>query len=163
MKILLVKFEYLYIQYAWISIMKKQNSNQNGKVEKTVVLVKTFDHYHHKFQLLQLSCKIAKECELKFSSKLNHGYLDSAVWKALYNFKIKRALEVRHNQFFFQNIQNNEIFEIFKMFKNHDWINFYHKKSVVLGLLVLFSTGNTFFGQIWSKNSNYQFKLKFCT
>ena len=60
-KILLVKLKYLYIQYAWISIMKKQNSNQNGKVEKMVVLVKTFDHYHHKFQLFQLSCKIVKE------------------------------------------------------------------------------------------------------
>ena len=33
-KILLVKLKYLYIQYAWISIMKKQNSNQNGKVKK---------------------------------------------------------------------------------------------------------------------------------
>ena len=41
-----------------------------------------------------------------------------AVWKALYDFKIKRAQEARHNQFFFQNVQNNEIFEIFKMFKN---------------------------------------------
>ena len=27
---------------------KKQNSNQNGKVEKMMVLVKTFDHYHGK-------------------------------------------------------------------------------------------------------------------
>ena len=59
----LVKLRYLYIQYTWISIVKKQNSNQNGKVEKMVVLVKTFDHYHHKFQLFQLSCKIVKEFE----------------------------------------------------------------------------------------------------
>ena len=29
--------------------MKKQNSNQNVKVEKMVVFVKTFDYYHHKF------------------------------------------------------------------------------------------------------------------
>ena len=43
--------------------MKKQNSNQNVKVGKMVVLVKAFDHYHHKFQLLQLSYKIVKECE----------------------------------------------------------------------------------------------------
>ena len=54
-KILLLKLKYLYIQYAWISIMKKQNSNQIIKVEKIVVLVKTFDHYHHKFQFFQLS------------------------------------------------------------------------------------------------------------
>ena len=40
--------------------MKKQNSNQKGKVEKMVVLVKTFDHYHHKFQLFQLFFKIVK-------------------------------------------------------------------------------------------------------
>ena len=43
--------------------MKKQNSRQNGEVEKMVVLVKTFDHYYHKFQLFQLSCKIVKEFE----------------------------------------------------------------------------------------------------
>ena len=54
----------LYIQYAWILIIKKKkNSNQNGKVEKMVVLVKTFDHYHHQFQLFELSCKIVKEFE----------------------------------------------------------------------------------------------------
>ena len=29
--------------------MKKQNSNQNEKVEKMVVLVKTFNNYHRKF------------------------------------------------------------------------------------------------------------------
>ena len=63
-KILLIKLQYLYIQYAWISIMKKHFSNQNGKVEKMVVLVKTFDHYHHhNFQLFHLSCKIVKEFE----------------------------------------------------------------------------------------------------
>ena len=49
----------------------------------------------------------------------NHGYMQIAVWKGLYNFKIKRAQEARHNHFFFQNVQNNHIFEIFKMFKNN--------------------------------------------
>ena len=29
--------------------MKKQNSNQNVKIEKMVVSVKTFDYYNHKF------------------------------------------------------------------------------------------------------------------
>ena len=48
-KILLVKLKYLYTQYAWISIMKKENSNQNMKVEKMMVYVKTLDRYHHKF------------------------------------------------------------------------------------------------------------------
>ena len=43
--------------------MKKQNSKQNGKVGKMVVLAKTFYHYHHKFQLFQLSCKTVKESD----------------------------------------------------------------------------------------------------
>ena len=43
--------------------MKKQTSNQNEKVEKMVVLFKTADHNHHKFQLFQVSCKIVKEFE----------------------------------------------------------------------------------------------------
>ena len=80
-KILLVKLKWLFIQYAWISIMKKQNSNQNVKVGKMVVLVKFRLKFNHGFT--------------------NHGYLHSAVWKALHNVKIKRAHEGRHNQFFF--------------------------------------------------------------
>ena len=55
--------KYLYIHYAWISIMKKQNNNQNGNVTKMVLPVKTFEDYHHKFQLSQLSCQIVKEFE----------------------------------------------------------------------------------------------------
>ena len=78
-KILLVNLKKLYIQYAWISIMKKQNNKQNVKVGKMVVLVKAFDHYHYKFQLFQLS---------KFNHDFtNLGYLHSAVWKALHNVK----------------------------------------------------------------------------
>ena len=45
--------------------MKKQNSNQDGKIQKMMVLVKTFAQYHHKFQLFQLSCKIVKEFEIE--------------------------------------------------------------------------------------------------
>ena len=41
-EILLVKLKNLYIQFAWISIMKKQNSKQNVKVEKMAVFVKNF-------------------------------------------------------------------------------------------------------------------------
>ena len=40
-KILLPKLRKLYIQYASISIMKKQNSDQKVKFEKIVVFVKT--------------------------------------------------------------------------------------------------------------------------
>ena len=63
---LLVKLKYLYIQYAWIRIMKKQNSNQNVKIEKMVAFVKTFEYYHHKFDfgnIFQLSCKTVEEFE----------------------------------------------------------------------------------------------------
>ena len=48
-KTLLVKLKNLYIQFAWILIKKKQNSNQNVKVEKMVVFVKTFVHNHLMF------------------------------------------------------------------------------------------------------------------
>ena len=41
------------------------------------------------------------------------------VWKALFNFKIKRAQEAIQNQFFFQIVQDNETFKVFKMFKNN--------------------------------------------
>ena len=64
-KILLFKLKYLYIPHAWLSIKKSKNSNQNVKVEKMVVLVKTFDYYHHKFQLLKLLCKVVKEFEIE--------------------------------------------------------------------------------------------------
>ena len=43
--------------------MQKQNSSQNGKFGKMLVLVKTFDHYHYKFQLFQLSYNIEKDFE----------------------------------------------------------------------------------------------------
>ena len=69
-KILLVKLKYLYLQYTWISIMEKQNSNQNGKVEKMVVFVKSFDHYDYKFQLFELSCKIVKVFETETSVEI---------------------------------------------------------------------------------------------
>ena len=57
--ILLLKLKNLYIQYAWISIMKKQNSNQNVQVKKMVMFIKTFDHYHHKFSFYNFfSCPV---------------------------------------------------------------------------------------------------------
>ena len=80
--------------------MKIQNRNQNVNVENMVVFVKTFDQYHYKFQLFQLSCKIVIEFETT-------------------QFKIKRTQEARHNQFFFQKLPSNEILEIFKVFKNN--------------------------------------------
>ena len=48
----------------------------------------------------------------------NHGCLNCATLKVLHGFQEKRAHKSRDMQFFFQNVQN-EIFKIFKMFKNN--------------------------------------------
>ena len=67
-KTLLVKLKKVYVQFAWILIKKKQNSNQNVRVEKMVVFVKTFVHNHLMFnfdfvKLFQLSSKTISEFE----------------------------------------------------------------------------------------------------
>ena len=66
--------------------------------------------------------KLLRNWKLKSRSKFNHdftnhGYLHSAIWKALYNFKIKRAQEAGDNQLLFQNVQNNEILRSSKCIK----------------------------------------------
>ena len=66
MKILLVNLKYLYI-FSMPESQSWKNRNQNVKVEKMVVLVKTFDHYHHKFQL---SCKIVKKSETEIQIEI---------------------------------------------------------------------------------------------
>ena len=67
-KTLLVKLKNVYVQFAWILIKKKQNSNQNVRVKKMVVFVKTFVHNHLMFnfdfvKLFQLSSKTISEFE----------------------------------------------------------------------------------------------------
>ena len=79
---------------------------------------------------------------------------------------IKRAQEARDNQFLFQNVQNNEIFEIFKMFKNCCWINVYYAKSKHLqfiGLLFYFPLEIPFLGKFGPKTKNCLFELKLGT
>ena len=71
------------------------------------------------FNFFNCPVKLQNNLKLKFSLKFyhdltNHGYLHNFVWKTLHHFKIKRAQLVIHNQFSFQNVQNNEIFEILK-------------------------------------------------
>ena len=59
-------------------IMKQQNSNQNVKVGKVVVFVKTFDYYHLKFNFggfLSCPVKLQKNLKLKFKWKFNHGFI----------------------------------------------------------------------------------------
>ena len=76
-----------------------------------VVLVKTFNHYRiTSFNFFSCPVKLWRDLKLKITPKFNHdftndGYLHGAIWKTLYNFKIKRAQKARHNQFFFQNVQ----------------------------------------------------------
>ena len=60
---------------------------------------------------------------------------------------------LRHNQFFFQNVQNNEIFEIFKMVKNNSWINFYYLEP--LDCLSCFQLEIPFFDKFGPKTLNY--------
>ena len=68
---------------------------------------------------------VLDDLNLKFTSKFNHGCLYCAILKAFYGFKEKIAHRARDNQFIFQNVQN-EISEIFKIFKNDRaacWVN----------------------------------------
>ena len=123
------------------------------------------------FNFSNCPVKLKRNLKLKFRSKFNHGftnhgYLRSAVWKGLYNFKIKRAQEARYNQFFFQNVQNNKIFEVFKMSKNNSWINVYYRKSKCLqslDCLFCFWLEIPFLVKFGPKTQNDQFKLKFYT
>ena len=60
---------------------------------------------------------------MKYRSEFKHGFsnrghLPMCYSKALHSFQEKRANKSRDMQFFFQNVQN-EIFKIFKMFKNN--------------------------------------------
>ena len=53
----------------------------------------------------------------------------TVLFQKLYTILRQRAQEARDNQFLFQNVQNNEIYEIFKMFKNNSWIKVYDRKN----------------------------------
>ena len=90
----------------------------------------------------------------------------TVVWKALYNFKIKRAQEARHNQFFFQNIQNNEILRSSKFVETTVELTFTTQNANTCSPWTTCSVFNwkyLFLGKFGPKIQNYQFKLKFCT
>ena len=90
---------------------------ENVKGEKMVEFVKAFDHYHHKF--FSSLVKLQNDLNLKFRSKFNHGFTNHGYvhCATLKSFMAKIAHEARDNQFLFQNVQD-EIFEVFKTFKN---------------------------------------------
>ena len=78
-------------------------------------------------------------------------------------YTIKRAQEARQNQFLFQNVQNNEIFEIFKIFKNIFKVKFDTKTdsnmqhSMLVSILSVLDSKATLFGKFGPKNRNCQF------
>ena len=78
-------------------------------------------------------------------------------------YTIKRAQEARQNQFFFQNVQNNEIFEIFRIFKNIFKVKFDTKTdsnmqhSMLVSILSVLDSKATLFGKFGPKNRNCQF------
>ena len=92
--------------------------------------------------------------KLKFRSKFNHGfishgYLSSAIWKALYSFKIKRAQEARHNKFF------SQMFKVMKSLRS----------SKCLTVELTFTTQKAYACSTWTACSvfdwNYLFWLNF--
>ena len=67
-------------------------------------------------------------------------FLPPVPFSILNRVTVKRAQEARDNQFFFESVQNNEIFEIIKIFKNNRWTIAYYTKSkclLFIGLIVL--------------------------
>ena len=53
----------------------------------------------------------------------------TVLFEKFYTIFDKMTLEARHNQFFFQSVQNDEIFEIFKMCQNNSRINAHYTKG----------------------------------
>ena len=75
---------------------------------------------------LKLYTSVSKEFKLKvrkfwgansYVCKSYMGETGRGLAPNLNMVKVKRAQQARVNQFIFQNVQNNEIFEISKMFK----------------------------------------------
>ena len=105
--------------------------------------------------------------KLKIRSKFNHsftdhGYLRSAVWKALYNFKVKRAQEARDNQFLFQNIKKMIFLRTLKCSKATVELTFTTLKSNACSpwnVCSVFDCKCPFLVNL-VETENYQFKLK---
>ena len=93
------------------------------------------------WSLFQLSNKTLKEfLKLKFRSKFNHAfnnqsYLHSNIWKALWNFKVKRT---NNNQFFLKMLKIKRFSRSSKCLKIATFECLPHIKQTlaVLGLLV---------------------------
>ena len=169
-KILLVKIKCLYIQYAWI--MKKQHSNQDGKVEKMVILVKTFNHDHWKWNL---------DRNLITTLLIILTWLMSKIMRSLRSSKcLKTTVELTLTTEKANACSRWTACSVFN-WKYFYWVNLVWKlKNISLSWnfvprliqicripwrcsLFLFLIGNIFLSKSCPKNQNYQFELKFCT
>ena len=91
--ILLVRWKNLYIQYVWISIMKKQNSIQNVRVKKMVVFVKIFDHYHHNFSFGNFfSCPV--NCKGIWNWSLDRNLIMALLIMAIYTVMFEKLYTI---------------------------------------------------------------------
>ena len=91
--ILLVGWKNLYIQYVWISIMKKQNSIQNVTVKKMVVFVKIFDHYHHNFSFGNFfSCPV--NCKRIWNWSLDWNLIMALLIMAIYTVMFEKLYTI---------------------------------------------------------------------
>lgn len=83
--------------------------------------IKKFDQYLPKFNFEYFLNSSVKMYQRKSKAKFNLGFTNHCRWhyailKAFCGLKGARGYETRGSQFLFQNLQN-EIFEIFKVFK----------------------------------------------
>ena len=187
-EILLVNLKCLYIQYVWISIMKKQKSNQNVKVEKIVVLVKTFWPFPWKVSTFPTVLQNFKGI---WNWNLNRNLIMTLlIILTLLMFKIMRSL--RSSKYLKTSVELtfttqksnacspctaysvfnwNYLFWVILVQKlkiiSLSW-NFVSRLIQICRIpwrcsLFLFSTGKTFLGKFGPKNKNCQFVLKFRT
>ena len=148
---------------------------------KMVVLVKTFDHYDHKFQVFQLSCKIVKE--LKRNWNLDRNLIITllimaictVVWQALYNFKTKRPRRQDITNFYLKMFKIMRSLRSAKCLKTRVELKFTTQKANTCSSFTacsVFYWKYLFWVNLVQKqiisflgkfSPNYQFKLKFCT
>ena len=178
---LLVKLKYLY------SVCLNLNHEKKNKIVtkmgrfKMVVLVKTFDHYDHKFQVFQLSCKIVKE--LKRNWNLDRNLIITllimaictVVWQALYNFKTKRPRRQDITNFYLKMFKIMRSLRSAKCLKTRAELKFTTQKANTCSSFTacsVFYWKYLFWVNLVQKqiisflgkfSPNYQFKLKFGT
>ena len=100
LKILLANLKYLYVSMLESQSWKNKIVTIMLRLKEWWYLSKCLTIAITSFNVFNCPVKLKSNLKLKFRSKFNRsftnpGYLHSAVWKALYNFKIKRAQQPR--------------------------------------------------------------------